>query len=90
MNAEVFTVYDSAARRYLEPFFAPTVEVALRMFRTLANKEGHLFAEYPADYVLFHIGSFDGESGMVSSLVAPHSLGVAIMFTDGRVVELKE
>jgi len=77
---QVFTVYDSAARRYLEPFFADTVEVALRMFRAMVSKEGHQFNRFPEDYTLFHIGDYDPTSGMLSTLLAPHSLGVAVQF----------
>jgi len=76
----VFTVYDSAAKRYLEPFFAETVEVACRMFRALVNKEGHQFCRFPEDYVLFHIGVYSTESGELEGLSAPHSLGVALTF----------
>lgn len=88
MNEEVFSVYDSAAGRYLQPFFAETIEVALRMFRTVVNKPEHQFNRFPEDYVLFHLGSFNASSGMLTPLVAPHSLGVAITFLD-RVGELK-
>lgn len=80
MILEVFTVLDTAAKRYLEPFMASTVEVAIRMFRQLVNKEGHQFAMYSEDYVLFHVGQFDQESGMLFGFSAPHSLGVAITF----------
>jgi len=81
MRVEIFTVYDSAARRYLEPFFAETQEVAMRMFRQLVNKEGHQFAKFPEDYTLFHLGTFNQESGLIDS-GTPHSLGVAITFVD--------
>jgi len=74
-----FTVYDSAARRYLEPFFAETVEVACRMFRSLVNKEGHQFNRFPEDYTLFHIGEYDAELGELTAMT-PHSLGVALTY----------
>lgn len=80
MNEEIFTVYDSAARRYLQPFVAETVEVAIRMFRALVSKPEHQFARFPEDYTLFHIGSFDAETGTVKALGTPHSLGVAVTF----------
>lgn len=80
MNVELFTVYDSAARRYLEPFGAETIEVALRMFRQLVNREGHGFAKFPEDYTLFHVGRFDAETGLLIPLATPHSLGVAVTF----------
>lgn len=80
MKMNVFTVYDSAARLYLEPFFAETVEVALRMFRALVTKEGHQFNRFPQDYTLFHIGEYSRETGLIEPFMAPHSLGVAITF----------
>lgn len=80
MNTEIFTVYDSAARRYLEPFCAETIETAIRMFRALVEKEGHSFNRWPQDYTLFHIGKFDSENGVLIALDTPHSLGVAITF----------
>lgn len=84
MNCELFTVFDSAARRYLEPFCAPTVEVAIRMFRQLVNKAGHQFEMFPQDYVLFHVGSFDAEQGCIEGWSAPRSLGVALTFVTSR------
>jgi len=75
----VFTVYDSAARKYLEPFFAETVEVACRMFRALVNKEGHQFNRFPEDYTLFHIGSYNDDEGQLSP-ISPHSLGVGLTY----------
>lgn len=76
---EGFTVYDSAAARYLDPFFAPTIEFAIRGFRQAVNKEGHQFHEFPEDYTLFHVGSFDPEKGIFVPQ-EPRSLGVAITF----------
>lgn len=82
MNTLLFTVYDSAARRYLEPFYAETQEVAMRMFRQLVNRPDHQFGKFPEDYTLFVIGEFDAETGLVTSFVAPHSLGVAVTFVN--------
>lgn len=80
MNCEMFTVYDSAAKRFLEPFSADTIEVAIRMFRALVSKPEHSFARFPEDYTLFHIGAFHGELGMLIPLDTPHSLGVAVTY----------
>lgn len=82
MKLQLFTVWDSAAQRYLEPFFAATVEVALRMFRSVVNTEGHQFNRFPEDYTLFHLGEFDQEDGRLSVEHAPHSLGVALTFIE--------
>ncbi len=80
MIAELFTVFDAAAQKYLEPYHAPTIEYALRQFRSTIENPDHMFARYPADYTLFHIGTFDLETGTINPLMTPHSLGVAINF----------
>jgi len=79
MEKHLFTVYDSAAGAYLDPFVAPSIEFAIREFRQVVNKEGHQFNLYPEDYTLFHIGSFDPQSGNLMPQTIT-SLGVAITF----------
>lgn len=80
MTLEYFSVFDSAAARFLEPFAAPTVEVALRRFRaTIENPETD-FARFPEDYTLFHVGQFDQEEGLFRAFQTPHSLGVAVTY----------
>jgi hypothetical protein len=77
MNEETFAVYDAAAARYLTPFFAPTVEFALREFRRAVNKPDHQFNQYPQDYTLFHIGTFNPEDGELIGF-PPRAIAVAI------------
>jgi len=38
MMTEVFSVYDMVAERYLRPFFADSVEEAIRSFKTICNE----------------------------------------------------
>jgi len=88
MKAFLFTVYDSASGRYLEPFFAPTVEFAMREFKTAVNTDGHQFAKYPADYTLFTLGTFDGATGLLDTR-EPTSLGVALTFVENPPMSLE-
>lgn len=81
MNDSIFSVYDAAAGAYLHPFFAPTVEFALRNFRQAVNTPDHQFAKFPEDYTLFLIGRFDQSTGQLTPL-EPTSLGVALTFVD--------
>jgi hypothetical protein len=82
MTKILFTVFDSAAKAYMEPFFAPTVEFAIRKFRATVNEPGTTIHRFPEDYSLFAIGEFDPETGMVKPYQELHSLGVAIQFVD--------
>lgn len=76
---QMFTVYDSAAERFLDPFHAPTPQYAIRVFQSAANEVGHQFEKFPADYTLFHIGSFNPETGELQP-ETPRSLGTALMY----------
>ncbi len=82
MNQELFTVFDSAAGRYMDPAVAPTVEFMLRGFREACATEGHQFAKYPEDYVLYHIGSFDAEKGILIPMEA-RKIANATAYTSG-------
>lgn len=79
MEKFAFTVFDSAAGMYLEPFFAPSIEFAIRGFREAVNTKDHQFNRFPEDFTLYHVGSFDQENGYFNAQ-DPRSLGVAITF----------
>lgn len=80
MTLNIFTVFDQAAGRFLDPFVAATVEVAIREFRRVVNQPGHQFHEFPQDYCLYHSGEFNPEDGTILAYPHPHSLGVAHTF----------
>lgn len=88
MKLEIFSVFDSAAKAFMAPFLAETIEVAIRRFRATVNHEGSDFGRFPEDYTLFHVGTFHQEDGSLLALSTPHSLGVALTFvqcqTNGR------
>ena len=81
MEKYIFTVYDSAAHAYLDPFVAPSVDFAIREFKKVVNTEGHQFNLYPSDYTLFLVGSFDPMSGNLKGQNIT-SLGVAVTFME--------
>lgn len=83
MIQQVFTVFDSAAGLFLEPFFCRTVEEALRKFRATVNHpDAGNISKFPEDYTLFHIGQYEQETGLLDPFPTPHSLGVAVTFID--------
>lgn len=86
MEKLAFSVFDSAAGMYLEVFFAPSIEFAIRGFREAVNSEGHQFKKFPADYTLFHVGAFDQKTGQLVPR-EPTSLGVAITFVDKELFD---
>jgi len=73
MILKMFSVFDKAVGAYMQPFFAPSVGAAIRMFSdAVADKDSNL-GRHPGDYTLFHVGDFDDSSGLTSSL-DPHRL----------------
>lgn len=62
---EIFAVFDTAAKRYIDPFCAPTIDMAIRGFKEVCETPGHQFQKFPEDYALYHIGQFDPELGLI-------------------------
>lgn len=91
-NLKIFTVYDSKAECYINPFFLPNRGVALRAFTEAARDTQHDFHRWAADYTLFEIGEWDPGSGTILMHEARVSLGCAIDFRGegGSVTPLME
>lgn len=64
---KLFTIYDSAAQTYMRPFVAQSQGAALRELRTLANDRNHPIGQYPADYTLHELASFDELEGKLAA-----------------------
>lgn len=69
MISILFSVRDNAGAAFARPFTAPTVAFAIRAFASEVNREDYdnsLFT-HPVDYVLYRIGTFDDQSGMIQA-----------------------
>ncbi len=87
MKLEIFSVFDSKAEAFLPPFFLPMIGQATRVFQNCANDEAHQFGANPADYTLFHLGSFNDESAKITLIKTPKSLGIAQEFKNAEPIE---
>lgn len=70
MILQVFSVFDVAAGAFGRPIFLPTNGVAMRSFTDEVNKErpeNNMFY-HPADFHLWHLGSFDDSVGKFTLL----------------------
>jgi len=74
---KMYTIYDSKAGFYNRPFTARTKGEALRLFQQAANDKTTQIGEYPEDFILFEIGSFDDLTGNLAH-ESHISLGKAI------------
>lgn len=75
MELQVFSVFDSAANAYTQPFFERSLGTAIRAFQDACQTEGHQFWKHAADYTLFHIGVWNEDTGKVTMLDAHVPLG---------------
>lgn len=65
MILQIYSVRDSAANAFLQPFFAPGTGLALRYFQDAVNDSNHQFHKHTSDYSLWLLGSFDDSNGSV-------------------------
>lgn len=63
MKTKLYSIYDSKALAFLPPICAATDGVAVRMFQSAVLKEGHDFNQYPEDYSLHQVGTWEDETG---------------------------
>lgn len=68
MIMQIFAVKDRALDAYMRPWFAHAPGQALRAFMDeINNPQGEMF-KHPDDYDLWHVGSFDDNTGQVTRL----------------------
>lgn len=68
----IFSIYDSKADAYLQPFFSANSETAERELSSAVNNPGpqerpNNFYWYAEDYTLFLIGHFDENTGKIAA-----------------------
>lgn len=71
----VVTVYDSKVGSYSALMCVNSRGEAIRTFSDAARDEKLQFHLHPGDYTLFVVGSFDSNSGVISSLPLERVLG---------------
>lgn len=80
MKLQAFTVHDVKAEAYHAPFFQNMLAQGKRTFDGMINSDTHPFAKHPYDYTLFHVGEFDDETGKITPLREPLSLGNGVEY----------
>lgn len=78
LNMCLYSVYDSKAESYSQPFFAVNDAVARRMFEQACNDGETPVCAHPEDYTLFRVGDWSSEAGKVQGLEAPVAIARAI------------
>ncbi len=84
MTTELFSVFDAAANKFIDPWPGPTVEFALRGFREACEQEGHQFRKFSEDYVLYHVGTFKTDSGEMEGF-PPRKIAMASSYVPAQI-----
>ena len=71
----VCAVYDSAVGAYLQPFYARSIAQAVRSFAQAATQSGHPFNDYPGDYTLFVVATWNEDTCVFESREAYERIG---------------
>lgn len=81
MLLKIFAVQDLKAQGFLQPFFYVTVGQAVRAVSDLVNDGKSDFARHTPDYVLFQVGTFNVETGVIAGELTP--VGPLVNFKTG-------
>ena len=83
MKKYVYTIFDKVAQIYHNPWIEASDFTAARAFKIACADSGTLYGTCPSDFILYRVGSFDDESGLLSQSVIPDKI------CDGFRVEVK-
>lgn len=69
MNKKLYSVYDRTGEIFEPPFVESTDGMAIRMIQTLvANNPQHPIARFGDDFILYKIGEYNPENGMITAV----------------------
>lgn len=80
MIYKVYSVYDSKAEAYMQPFYCQSKGQAIRSFTEVSNDNTSQIGKYPEDFTLFELGEFNDSNGRFTLYDASHPMGKAIEF----------
>jgi len=74
MQTNLYAAYDTKAETFGTPFPLLTDALAQRSFIEAVKHPESEFAKYPDDYKLFRLGTYNDETGMLTSPKAPKEI----------------
>lgn len=77
MEIHIFAIKDRGINAYMRPFFGQHPNQAIRMFQDECNRPDGEVIKHPDDYDLYHLGTFNEETGQIKMLEqGPHQLAL--------------
>jgi len=78
MNLNIYSIFDSAAQAFTQPFFMHNDGLAIRAFQDNVNASDNNIANHPHQFSLYKLGTYDDSNGLVTPETPPKSLALAI------------
>lgn len=78
MQLKIFSIRDAKAEMFNPPFFKKTHGEAERDFHQLCKDEKSMPAQYPEDYDLYYVGTYDDQTGKIDCLATPQHVTKAV------------
>lgn len=80
---KVLSVFDDKVGAFSQPFMSVNRQAALRDFQRAVEDQNLDLFHFPDDYVLFELGEFDDESGLITAVTPPVFLSRGSAFKKG-------
>lgn len=71
MLVKWYSIYDDAAKAFMQPFPSSADGLATRMFANLVNDGKSQVSQSPADFTLFFLTDFDDQTGKFQQVDRP-------------------
>lgn len=82
MKLQIYSIYDEKGKFFSSPYYSNNNDVAIRQFKSLVNDDQSTVSIYPADFTLFHIGTFDDSNAIITPRQTSRSLGNGLQYID--------
>ena len=69
MKTIIMAVKDTKLGKMCQPFFVQNEAIAGRMIQATVREEGNQLHDFPEDFQVFKLGTFDEETGEITSKV---------------------
>lgn len=78
MEMKMFSIRDAKAECFNQPFFSKTHGEAERNFIQLAKDQKSFVSQFPDDYDLYFVGTYDDQTGTLRPLDTPQHVAKAV------------
>lgn len=74
MKQKIYSIRDSKAEYFTQPFFKKTHGEAERDFKMLASEPDSKICKFKEDYDLYYLGEYDENTGILTPLPLPEAM----------------